>query len=360
MMCGRSCSASATPCAARRRLTASRERRGGAWHRLGGAQPYLLGLSLSRHSRLLLCGGPVASQLQCKAPGPPAPPPPTGARPAPPPHSVLRRQLVGDAEFESPDAGETTVLVTGATGRVGRVLVRKLLLRGYKVKALVRQREAGAAGAADAAAGPSQDGGEGQEAIPQAAELVYGDVADYKACRRAVQGVNKVGTGGGGRCRRGGTLAAHAGRGGATPCCLCIVGGGGARRRPRLHVPLRRGLLPAADPPQQPPAALVPAPPSRCPRRRRPLACRSSAAAARAAPSLPTWLAWTMRASPTWPRPSWTSWWVLGGGGSWREEACHITEPCCKTTGGALSWRGAAPAGLGRVAGARAGLAGPA
>lgn len=36
------------------------------------------------------------------------------------------------SEFSSPQAAFTTVLVAGATGRVGRVLVRKLLLRGYK------------------------------------------------------------------------------------------------------------------------------------------------------------------------------------------------------------------------------------
>jgi hypothetical protein len=42
-------------------------------------------------------------------------------------------RLVAPAEFESPKAPSTTVLVSGATGRVGRVLVRKLLLRGYKV-----------------------------------------------------------------------------------------------------------------------------------------------------------------------------------------------------------------------------------
>lgn len=35
-------------------------------------------------------------------------------------------------EFTSPTAQDTTVLVAGATGRVGRILVRKLLLRGYK------------------------------------------------------------------------------------------------------------------------------------------------------------------------------------------------------------------------------------
>lgn len=43
-------------------------------------------------------------------------------------------------EFTIPDAAFTTVLVAGATGRVGRILVRKLLLRGYTVK--VRRRRA--------------------------------------------------------------------------------------------------------------------------------------------------------------------------------------------------------------------------
>lgn len=37
-------------------------------------------------------------------------------------------------DFTTPNAELTTVLVAGATGRVGRILVRKLQLRGYKVK----------------------------------------------------------------------------------------------------------------------------------------------------------------------------------------------------------------------------------
>ena len=41
-------------------------------------------------------------------------------------------------DYANPNARFTTVLVVGAAGRVGRVLVRKLLLRGYTVKALVR------------------------------------------------------------------------------------------------------------------------------------------------------------------------------------------------------------------------------
>jgi hypothetical protein len=42
--------------------------------------------------------------------------------------------------FDAVQAEDSTVLVVGATGRVGRVLVRKLLIRGYRVKALVRRR----------------------------------------------------------------------------------------------------------------------------------------------------------------------------------------------------------------------------
>lgn len=76
--------------------------------------------------------------------------------------------------FEAPQAENTTVLVAGATGRVGRVLLRKLLLRGYKVRALVRPETAPTAN------------------IPQSVEVVVGDIGDEKACQRAVQGVDKV------------------------------------------------------------------------------------------------------------------------------------------------------------------------
>ncbi|KXZ49366.1 hypothetical protein GPECTOR_22g960 [Gonium pectorale] len=84
-------------------------------------------------------------------------------------------EVESDAEFTAPQAAYTTVLVVGATGRVGRVLVRKLLLRGYKVKALFRNRT-----------------GVGKDAIPDAVEVVEGDVGDMSTCQRAVQGVNKV------------------------------------------------------------------------------------------------------------------------------------------------------------------------
>lgn len=83
-----------------------------------------------------------------------------------------------DADFEAPQAAFTTVLVVGATGRVGRILLRKLLLRGYTVKALVRQR----------------DGNSGTESssLPAAVQVIKGDVGDMNTCQEAVKGVNKV------------------------------------------------------------------------------------------------------------------------------------------------------------------------
>lgn len=97
-------------------------------------------------------------------------------------------EVGADADFAAPQAAFTTVLVLGATGRVGRILVRKLLLRGYTVKALVRNKS-------------------GADALPGAVELVEGDVGDLGTCQKAVKGVSKVGAfawsrefgGGGGR-----------------------------------------------------------------------------------------------------------------------------------------------------------------
>lgn len=79
-----------------------------------------------------------------------------------------------DFEDESPQARFTTVLVIGATGRVGRVLVRKLLLRGYKVKALVRKVDVAS------------------QKLPPAVELIEGDVGEQRDCQKAVRDVNKV------------------------------------------------------------------------------------------------------------------------------------------------------------------------
>lgn len=76
-------------------------------------------------------------------------------------------------EYETPNARFTTVLVIGAAGRVGRVLTRKLLLRGYTVKALVRKD-------AD------------RELLPSVVEVFVGDVSDVKVLNAAIAGVNKV------------------------------------------------------------------------------------------------------------------------------------------------------------------------
>ena len=56
--------------------------------------------------------------------------------------------------------------------RVGRVLVRKLLLRGYAVTAMVRDLEG--------------------HNLPQSVKLVQGDVSSYASCRAALDGIDKV------------------------------------------------------------------------------------------------------------------------------------------------------------------------
>lgn len=79
-----------------------------------------------------------------------------------------------------PQAANTKVLVVGATGRVGKILIRKLLLRGYKVRALIRRREGVRETAADV------------EGLPAAVEVFMGDVGELKDCQKAVKGVDKV------------------------------------------------------------------------------------------------------------------------------------------------------------------------
>jgi NAD(P)H-binding len=81
-----------------------------------------------------------------------------------------------------PRAAATTVLVAGATGRVGRILIRKLLLRGYRVRALIRRREGIRESSADV------------EGLPAAVEVVTGDVGELADVQRAVKGVDKVST----------------------------------------------------------------------------------------------------------------------------------------------------------------------
>lgn len=104
---------------------------------------------------------------------------PTRSAPVTPQYSSAGEGLT---EYETPQAAFTTVLVVGASGRIGRVLVRKLLLRGYKVKAMLRPRL-------------KEDGEidlERPDGIPQSVEIVYGDVSEYASCRAAAEGVDKV------------------------------------------------------------------------------------------------------------------------------------------------------------------------
>nr|XP_043612585.1 protein HIGH CHLOROPHYLL FLUORESCENCE PHENOTYPE 173, chloroplastic-like isoform X2 [Erigeron canadensis]XP_043625775.1 protein HIGH CHLOROPHYLL FLUORESCENCE PHENOTYPE 173, chloroplastic-like isoform X2 [Erigeron canadensis] len=78
-------------------------------------------------------------------------------------------------EFAIPGAQNTTVLVVGATSRVGRIVVRKLMLRGYSVKALVRNAEQDVV-----------------DMLPTSVKIVIGDVGDPATLRVAVQGCNKI------------------------------------------------------------------------------------------------------------------------------------------------------------------------
>ena len=81
--------------------------------------------------------------------------------------------------FTAPQAAYTTVLVVGATGRVGRIVTRKLLLRGYRVKALVRRKEGRLPGSP-------------VEGVPAAVSVILGDVGEMRDCQAAVRGVTKI------------------------------------------------------------------------------------------------------------------------------------------------------------------------
>ncbi|XP_020582630.1 uncharacterized protein LOC110026145 [Phalaenopsis equestris] len=78
-------------------------------------------------------------------------------------------------EFTIPEAQDTTVLVVGATSRIGRILVRKLMLRGYKVKALVRKADS-----------------EVIDMLPRAVNIVVGDVGEPLTLKTAIEGCNKI------------------------------------------------------------------------------------------------------------------------------------------------------------------------
>ncbi|KAG9450172.1 hypothetical protein H6P81_010137 [Aristolochia fimbriata] len=78
-------------------------------------------------------------------------------------------------EFTVPGAQDTTVLVVGATSRIGRLVIRKLMLRGYKVKALVRRADQ-----------------EVLDILPRSVEVVIGDVGEPSTLKAAVEGCNKI------------------------------------------------------------------------------------------------------------------------------------------------------------------------
>ncbi|XP_044481918.1 protein HIGH CHLOROPHYLL FLUORESCENCE PHENOTYPE 173, chloroplastic [Mangifera indica] len=78
-------------------------------------------------------------------------------------------------EFTTPGAQNTTVLVVGATSRIGRIVVRKLMLRGYTVKALVREADE-----------------EVVDMLPRSVEIVIGDVGDASSLIAAVENCNKI------------------------------------------------------------------------------------------------------------------------------------------------------------------------
>lgn len=82
--------------------------------------------------------------------------------------------IAGD-DLQPPQAPFTRVLVVGGTGRVGRIVVRKLLLRGYPVRVMCRDLTEDAA-----------------HNLPSSAEIVKGDVGNIEDCIRAAKGVDKV------------------------------------------------------------------------------------------------------------------------------------------------------------------------
>ncbi|ANM61139.1 high chlorophyll fluorescence phenotype 173 [Arabidopsis thaliana] len=78
-------------------------------------------------------------------------------------------------EFAVPGAQNVTVLVVGATSRIGRIVVRKLMLRGYTVKALVRKQDE-----------------EVMSMLPRSVDIVVGDVGEPSTLKSAVESCSKI------------------------------------------------------------------------------------------------------------------------------------------------------------------------
>jgi len=71
-------------------------------------------------------------------------------------------------------SGKGIVLVAGATGVTGRMIVHKLLARGERVRALVRE------------------GSDHQDLVEAGAEIVFGDLKRPLSIREAMEGVDRV------------------------------------------------------------------------------------------------------------------------------------------------------------------------
>eukprot|EP00854_Cymbomonas_tetramitiformis_P001111 gene1111-1665_t len=78
-------------------------------------------------------------------------------------------------DYEEPLAAFTNVLVIGATGKVGRILIRKLLLRGYSVRVMVRS-----------------DDPDTLATLPSSVQVVKGDVGNLEDLTKAYEGCNKI------------------------------------------------------------------------------------------------------------------------------------------------------------------------
>merc|ERR1719359_2672972 len=90
--------------------------------------------------------------------------------------NVSSKNIAGDfCDLATAGARRHRVLVAGATGRVARVVCNKLLLRGYKVRALVRTVDE-----------------ENLAKLPAAVEIVQGDVTDMKSVSTAARGCDKI------------------------------------------------------------------------------------------------------------------------------------------------------------------------
>ncbi|KAG6406775.1 hypothetical protein SASPL_134386 [Salvia splendens] len=102
--------------------------------------------------------------------------------------ALLIREGGPMCEFAVPGAQNTTVLVVGATSRVGRLVIRKLMLRGYTVKRVIIYRMINFDGQALVRKADK----EVEDMLPTSVEIVTGDVGEPSTMQAAVEGCNKI------------------------------------------------------------------------------------------------------------------------------------------------------------------------